>query len=336
MEELVSAIVEKCGDYRCDDGFSFDKEHVVKWIEQFPEAQREDVLACISQALSVSYFSRAEAESWLDKNLINEEFVGDDPEAFWRNANFLVIQERGRSQREMLAIMDTVIQKRFGFSVSDCGSENGAHIYLDDGLFSGGHINNDLKSWIEETAPQKADLRVLTVAMYTYGEWYSKKKLSEAIKASGKKINMTHWCSLRLQNGPARKDTADVLWPKSIPEATEHYFGTFSHSIKLRSGSKESENLVFDDDAVRDTCERAFLEKGVWIRDQETGLNEYQRPLGNSLLETPGFGATFVTFRNCPNNAPLVFWASEPWYPLFPRKTNSDTALLTEFEALWE
>jgi hypothetical protein len=40
------------------------------------------------------------------------------------------------------------------------------------------------------------------------------------------------------------------------------------------------------------------------------------------ILETLGFGSTLVTFRNCPNNCPLAFWAGYPWYPLFQRKTN--------------
>jgi hypothetical protein len=44
--------------------------------------------------------------------------------------------------------------------------------------------------------------------------------------------------------------------------------------------------------------------------------------VGNMVLSTLGFGSTIVTFRNCPNNAPLAFWAGDPWYPLFPRKIN--------------
>lgn len=44
-------------------------------------------------------------------------------------------------------------------------------------------------------------------------------------------------------------------------------------------------------------------------------------------LVTLGFGSLIVTFSNCPNNAPLAFWVDSPWYPLFPRATNSDTSL---------
>ena len=45
------------------------------------------------------------------------------------------------------------------------------------------------------------------------------------------------------------------------------------------------------------------------------------------ILESLGFGSLVVTFRNCPNNAPLALWAGDPWYPLFPRRTNTDTSI---------
>jgi hypothetical protein len=46
--------------------------------------------------------------------------------------------------------------------------------------------------------------------------------------------------------------------------------------------------------------------------------------LGFTGLRTLGFGSVIVTFRNCPNTCPLPFWAGDPWYPLFPRSTNTD------------
>ncbi len=79
---------------------------------------------------------------------------------------------------------------------------------------------------------------------------------------------------------------------------------------------------IFSSDEGRELLEQQFLAKGAYIRTVCPLLNKYQRPLGNMLLETLGFGSTIVTFRNCPNNAPLVFWAGDPWYPLFQRKTN--------------
>lgn len=236
----------------------------------------------------------------------------------------------------MLVILDSALRNEFGISIKECGSDLGAFIYLDDGLFSGGHVNSDLKHWIESVAPHKADLRVVTVAAYSYGLWRSENELRKVAAKAGKKINISYWRSIVFQNNPNRASRSDVFWPKSIPEESKRYFDTFRYDLKLRTGAEVSECKVFTDDESRCICEDAFLERGIWIRDQCTGLNPYQRPLGNSVLETPGFGATFVTFRNCPNNAPLVFWTGNPWYPLFPRKTNTDTALIDAFNSLWE
>lgn len=41
-----------------------------------------------------------------------------------------------------------------------------------------------------------------------------------------------------------------------------------------------------------------------------------------------------LTYRNCPNNAPLAFWVDAPWYPLFPRTTNTQTAMRRMFANL--
>jgi hypothetical protein len=60
-------------------------------------------------------------------------------------------------------------------------------------------------------------------------------------------------------------------------------------------------------------------------------LGNSERPLGHMTLVTLGFGSLIVTYRNCPNNAPLALWVDHPWYPLFPRTTNTDTQLKKMF-----
>jgi hypothetical protein len=87
------------------------------------------------------------------------------------------------------------------------------------------------------------------------------------------------------------------------------------HQPVLRVPPGTGELKIFSSDEGRELLEQQFLVKGAYIRTVCSMLNEYQRPLGNMVLETLGFGSTIVTFRNCPNNAPLVFWAGEPWHP---------------------
>jgi hypothetical protein len=76
--------------------------------------------------------------------------------------------------------------------------------------------------------------------------------------------------------------------------------------------------------------EQQFLLAGLKIRSFYRNPQAVLRPLGYHCLKDLGFGATVVTYRNCPNNCPLAWWwdtAAIPasrsrgrWYPLFPRK----------------
>ena len=95
----------------------------------------------------------------------------------------------------------------------------------------------------------------------------------------------------------------------------------------LRTAGHVGGSGIFSSDAGRQLLETEFLKAGVRIRQMCPHLNQYQRPLGNMILDTLGFGSLIVTFRNCPNNAPLALWAGDPWVPLFPRTTNSDTSM---------
>ena len=66
--------------------------------------------------------------------------------------------------------------------------------------------------------------------------------------------------------------------------------------------------------------EQEFLKRGATIKLENQNLKDYARPLGNIVLQRFGFGALIVTYRNCANNCPLVFWAGD--YPLFERDNN--------------
>jgi hypothetical protein len=58
------------------------------------------------------------------------------------------------------------------------------------------------------------------------------------------------------------------------------------------------ENKFFLSEAGRHLLEQEFLKAGLYIRSVCSHLNKYQRPLGNMVLDTLGFGSLFVTFRD--------------------------------------
>lgn len=70
--------------------------------------------------------------------------------------------------------------------------------------------------------------------------------------------------------------------------------------------------------------ENILLQKGISIIEMiKSPVKPNLRPLGliNPNYKTYGLGTHFFTWRNIPNNSPLVFWwqvEGHNWQPLFP------------------
>jgi hypothetical protein len=167
--------------------------------------------------------------------------------------------------------------------------------------------------------------------MHTLGQFYVEKKIRELKAKTTKKIKLSWWCIQTVENRRAYKNDSDVLWPTEVPPGSlsEAYVRYLTeevpkYSLELRSPGSIGKNRFYSSDKARILLEQQFLIAGFTIRDRCPSLPETARPLGATLLKTLGFGSTIVTFRNCPNNCPLALWAGDPWYPLFPRSTNSD------------
>lgn len=333
--DLLASIAVTMADYREGDLAAPTPDHVEHWVNQFDAAAQVPILREMDHVLKQTYFSRKKTADFLAGLFQTEKLVGDDPCTFWRGVRFLNIQGGGASQREMLALFSKVLEKECGISVDDCGADPQAFVYLDDAIFSGGRVSHDLANWIAKDAPADARLHVIVIATHQ-GSYYNKNKVTDALKASGKTIKITWWHAADLEDRKKYTDTSDVLRPVSIPAdpAVQAYTNGLRYPPQLRTPGQVGQLGIFSSDAGRQILEQEFLKAGVRIRGMCPNLNQYQRPLGNMLLDTVGFGSLIVTFRNCPNNAPLALWVGDPWYPLFPRMTNSDTSLRNLLAAL--
>jgi hypothetical protein len=256
--------------------------------------------------------------------LSSEKIAGPDPCAFWRGVKFLNLQRAGNSQRDVLALLDKALQKKCGLSLADCGTRPHTYIYLDDVLFSGGRIKGDIVAWIKGPAPKNAKLQIITIGVHALGKWLAEKDIAAAAKEAGKTINVSWRRLLEIEDRKRYMTDSDVLRPTVIPADpdTQAYVAELGAPPILRSPGKVGGLGFFSSEAGRSLLEQQFLIAGVQIRKRCPNLNTYMRPLGHSMMKTTGFGSMIVTFRNCPNNAPLVLWAGDPWYPLFRRKTN--------------
>ena len=323
-EELLKSLSETIADYREGIISRPTPDHVARWVEQFDAPVQVPILKEMDFVLKQTYLPKRTVQRFLSAVAVSDKLTSGDPCAFWRSVSLLEIQELGDSQNDMLEMFGEALDSDCGLSLEECSGSSGIFVYLDDGVYTGNRILADLRSWIQSDAPTEATVNVVVIALHRWGKYYAKTKLDEAAQAAGKNIVLRWWRSVTLEDRREYTDCSDVLRPTQIPNdrLLHEYIETMEHKPILRKPGDLGKKKFFSSEEGRHILEQEFLKAGVRIRQMCPNLNNYQRPLGNSVLETLGFGSLLVTFRNCPNNAPLALWAGDPWYPLFRRKTN--------------
>jgi hypothetical protein len=321
---LRAALAAMISDYREGEIPTPDAAHVDRWVNQFPAAARDPIITELLHVFRWTYFSRAKVQTFIDSIVTNAKFAGPNPCEFWQGVSVLNLQTAGNSQKDMLSLLGDSLQRQCGLAIGLCGVSPHTYLYLDDAVFSGGRVRSDVIKWIKEAAPAKAKLVVLVIGLHKGGEWYSTKMVRETARGVGKTIDLNWWRVALLEDRKSEINDSDVLRPTAIPAdpATQAYVAGLNQAPILRTVGGKSPLGVFSSEAGRHLLEQEFLTAGVGVRNACSHFDKYMRPLGRMMFESLGFGSTIVTYRNYPNNAPLVFWAGHPWYPLFPRKTN--------------
>lgn len=340
-QQLLTSIAAEIADYR-EDTFAgaLDAAHVDKWVRQFDAGVQLGILDEMNHVLRQVYATKKDVARFLENLATNPKLTGQAPARFWKDAQFLKIQQRGESQTKMLEIFDDVLGRKFGFDTSSNSPNAATYIYLDDGLFSGRRLLTDVTRWMDAAAPASFTLHVIVIATHAYGEYDTRRKLEKVAAEKGKTMTLRIWRLVELEDRKSEINASDVLRPKALPHgdaSVSAYAQTLSqegYPPIFRAGVSVGKLPVFSSAAGRHLLEQEFLKAGVRIRDQSPLLQDVMRPLGFHGLRTLGFGTLFATYRNCPNNCPLALWAGEPWYPLLPRRTNSDT-LMQSFDLGW-
>lgn len=340
---FLESITNTIADYRQGELDPPTPDHVDRWIKQFDLDAQLPMLKELDHVLQQTYFSRANVEEFLTNLITCKDLVGNNPLDFWKNTNFLDIQQNGSSQSEMLSIFKNILKDELQIDIDECGSENGDFIYLDDVTFSGNRVKYDLIKWIKTTAPQKTKVHVIAIATYSSSEYVFRVPIKKSIEESGKDIKTKIWRCVEFENQKRSSSFSDVFWARDLPTTNHPIYGevleycqTLTNNPFCPRGQMSAQNKVFSCEEGRHILEQQLLIAGVYIRSLCTEPKEILRPYGFGQFGL-GFGSTVVTFRNCPNNSPLAFWwgdcekihsSSHPfskWYPLFPRKTYDNT-----------
>jgi len=333
---LLASIAQTVQDYRVGSLPRPITDHVERWVQQFDADVQLPILREVDHVLTKTYFSREKVSKFIRGSIRTAKLTGANPKEFWRSANFLDIQDGGDSQTDMLALFSELLQEELGIGTEDCAQGNDVFIYLDDGIFTGNRVRRDLEGWVRDLAPAQAEVHVICIAEHIGGKHYASGQVQKVIKTSSKRIEITWWHKIKLEDRHSYGNSADVLRPTALPDdqAVRDYVAGMQHQPTLRTPGNSGAAGLFSGDAAKILLEQAFLKAGVRIRQMCPNLSATQRPLGHMTLETLGFGSLIVTYRNCPNNAPLVFWVDAPWYPLFPRTTNTQTSARRLFSDL--
>ena len=329
---LLASIATTISDYRRGELLAPNPGHVDRWVRQFDEEVQLPILFELNHVFKRTYISKQRVRKLFADLIQHRDLVGSNPFSFWRGVEFLNIQERGASQDELLDLFSEALEEQCGLGIVDCGANPHTFLYLDDAIFTGNTLLNDLIPWVDNFAPLDATIHIVSIVQTRGGgRWYAKGKIEDAANVAKKRIKLNWQCVMLLEDRKAYTNTSDVLRPVNLPNdpAVQAYVNSMQHKPHYRIPGHLSDNNLFTGEAGRHLLEQEFLKAGVKIKEDFFQRFQYEipqvRPLGNMALEYLGFGSLVVTFRNCPNNNPLVLWAENNWYPLFPRKTNKDT-----------
>jgi hypothetical protein len=139
-------------------------------------------------------------------------------------------------------------------------------------------------------------------------KWFQCYEIQNQLKGHNQKLNLM----IPVEEGQPKEVLAYL---NSLEEATSNADRAF------RKPTQPSKEELFSSPENRERIENIFLKKGVELLKGVKKLNVKQlRPLGYTVKshKTFGLGTLFFTYRNIPNNCPIVFWwGSNNWQPLF-------------------
>lgn len=314
LEELAIDLACLISDYK--NNANNDKDHVLRWINQFPEEYKKFVLEQTISLMKKSYFSKENYDEIFDKLLSDNE--SKESLDVIKMSSFLNIQKNGSSQSDIIYILENKFEKKYGvkLKINDFNSEK--FFYFDDFSFTGDRAYLDLSDWIINYAPKKCYLHIIFIASHNYGNYCLNKNLMNLIKYSGKNIVLDIRSFIFYKNNLFDRNSSDVFWLK--------------YDNRYNRLSFETGSFIFDNSENRDKFEYIMYEAGKYIISLCENPSSSVKPLGYSRISNhTGFGGTIFSYRNCPNTAPLAFWWGDPnanqnsplsqWYPLFFRKT---------------
>lgn len=343
INELANNIYEVVKDYRNHDDIYITPEHIINWSNQFEDNQKL-VLTELNKIVPETYISREKAKRYITGHI--KEYLKlygyQNLTNFLIDTEFIDVQQAHKSQPAILVLLEEVLNEKYSESYLKyvgAGYPKKNYIYFDDILASGSTIGRDTirflsqkdskgKVFSQKIIDNEIRLSISVFCCHTWGRAFQdfriKKETDEKVS---KRINW-FW-NYEVQNhAKFNNQKLNIAKPVKgnsvkINGYLEGLTATKYEDYAYRNSNTPVNEEFFTSAENRIAFENVIVEKGIDIIGMIKGdLKPNLRPLGliNPDYKIFGLGTHFFTWRNIPNNSPLVYWwevKGHDWLPLF-------------------
>lgn len=331
-EEIYKIVKE----YRNEDGIYITLDSIMEWAEQFGD-DAQFMLMEVAHLIPKVYYSKDKVIAYLKQvvDFYQNLYSYADWDSFLKDTEFLNLQGGGKSQGILLDLLNNLVFEKTNKHLIDYKTFPKKHfLYIDDILATGGTIGGDICSWlddehhVERLLANEITLQIAVICLHTLGWNLQKFRIDKYTgKSVARKIIIGSCLEIQnnlMLNAPVMNAAIPIREFVS-KDVMEFYISlnvdTNAHQAFRKIGTPNPETF-FTSYEDRIKYENILLDKGLDLIKKSSEHKPNVRPLGimSPYHKMLGLGTHFVTWRNIPNNCPLVFWWDVPahnWKPLF-------------------
>lgn len=286
-QKLCESVADTIKSYRQGEITQRTADDVDRWLSQFTPANQLAFIREFAHVIEHTFATRDDFAKYLDMLLVEPKLVGDNARKFWSGVTILNIQKEGNSQSDMIQLLQQRSVEQFGIEAGSHPDSN-EYIYLDDFIFTGGRVKQDLADWVNYKAPASGVLHIIVIARHR-GSYQLKDDIQALFQCSGKDFEVNIWNeeNLWIENRKTYRNKANVLWPVSYPD--EPVIAAFIGGLPTNKPFFPRTPLPqtvwpFSTEYGRQILEKEFLLAGIRILNRCSSVKANMKPLGFSFL----------------------------------------------------